>query len=214
MRGNRICFYCDRLRRSYKVRSTYSPSNAQWPFAVMCTDSSTTWWSCLRLAVAHQTPTTFSWAIMSIEGTTVLRLSHFWSALRCVLRIELRFFEETTSLVRSLKSTASTMNVSGSMEMLTCGNTWPIYSTICLWQRSWRIKFSACMEVYHPLLTPSTWSGISIELLRCHTRVPCATCFGQILTIERGGVSPHVAPATPSDKTSRISLYRKMALRR
>lgn len=53
--------------------------DAPWQFAAMCTGSSTTWWSYLRLEESLPTPTTCSWVTTWTEVTTLWRRSRCWS---------------------------------------------------------------------------------------------------------------------------------------
>lgn len=53
--------------------------DAQWRCVAMCTVSSMTWWSYLRLEESLPTPTTCSWETTWTEATTLWRRSRCWS---------------------------------------------------------------------------------------------------------------------------------------
>lgn len=187
-----------------------SPFAAQSPSVVIFTVSSTTWLSCLKLAASRLTPTTSSWVTTLIGDTTQWRPWLFSSASRSATEIESPFWEVTTNRAKSPKFTASTTSAWESMAMQTSGNSWLTYLTICLWALALRIKFSVSTEDCPPVSTPSIRSKVLTELLRCLTKVPCATCFGRTQMTEPVGVFHRGERVILSDKISRTNFYKRM----
>ena len=102
---------------------------------------------------------------------------------------------------KSRKYMASTTNACESMVTQTYGSSLQTCLTICLLQLLLRIKFSVCMEVYHPVSTHLTKSETSKESKKYLTKVQCATCSGLIQMKRQAGESHLVELVIPSVKT-------------
>jgi hypothetical protein len=63
-------------------------------------------------------------------------------------------------------------------------------------------RYFAFTEDFPPPSTPSIMSVPLTACKRCHTKDPCATCFGQTLTIAADGASRREEQGTPSGRTS------------
>lgn len=120
-------------------------------------DNSMIWWNCSRLEAGFPTPTTFSWATMSIEvnlnmiqDTIVSRQSHCCLPSKSGSVIGSPYWEEITSRDRSPRFMVSTMNAQGSMVIPMSGNALQIYSTSYLWQQLLKTSSSAFTEDCHP----------------------------------------------------------------
>lgn len=65
-----------------------------------------------------------------------------------------------------------------------------------------KYRYSVFMEASPPPSTPLTMCGLSIVCRKCHTKAPCAICYGQTPTIVAVGAYLPVERGIRLDKTS------------
>ena len=94
------------------------------------------------------------------------------------------------------------MNAWGSSAMPRYGKSSLSFLTTCPWRLLLKTKSSVSTVVSRQVSTLWTRFASSIECRRRPTRVPSATCSGQILMIGAAGASHPEVLATPSARTS------------